>query len=233
MLSNCPTPNFHIRLLTLLALAMTTSLPQPKIPESSKCEWLRKDANGWLMPYFTQPFLEQLSSWDISHWSIFNWNVGEGFTPAWLARKCRRLICVEHRPEWQQALNNFFQQKRLAHAHCLLGALERKTTPHPLFGTQEINTMNYLGEQNSYVQAIDQTAELYDCIIIDGMHRNACAVAALRHIKPGGIIILNNANQATIGCNSQPTFALLRQYPHFSYQQPNHLDWCTDYWIIS
>lgn len=235
MLSSNSNLDFNTRsfIAISLLLANLNTYALPKVPENSRCEWLNKDANGWIMPYLTKPFLDQLKIWDISNWSVFIWNDGEGITPAWFARKCRKLVCVDYRIEWQQALNAFFQQKRCPHAVCLLGKLERKAAKHPLFGLQEINVMNYLGDQSSYVRAIDQTDELYDCIIIDGLHRNACARAALKHIKPGGILILNNPNQATIGCNSTETFALLKSYQHYSYHQPNHLDWCTDYWVIN
>jgi predicted O-methyltransferase YrrM len=33
-----------------------------------------------------------------------------------------------------------------------------------------------------------------DCVLVDGIHRSACALAILEKIKPGGLLIVDNAN---------------------------------------
>ncbi|HLB40764.1 MAG TPA: hypothetical protein VJJ83_03160, partial [Candidatus Babeliales bacterium] len=119
-----------------------------------------------------------------------------------------------------------------------LNCLQRKLTPqqqhHPLFGLTAANLMNHGGENSPYVRAIFETKKLYDCIIIDGMHRRACIAAALQKIKPGGHIIINNMNRTTLGINDRPALALLAPYPHFSFvdNNPESIDWVTDYWVI-
>jgi predicted O-methyltransferase YrrM len=92
----------------------------------------------------------------------------------------------------------------------------------------------YDGKNSQYVLAIEEDDKQYDCIIIDGVHRNTCARHILSHIKPGGIIIVDNADQNSIGINSKYIFKLLNKYQHYSYLQPDSIypDWRTDYWII-
>jgi predicted O-methyltransferase YrrM len=83
---------------------------------------------------------------------------------------------------------------------------------------------------NPYVLAISEDQRKYDLIIIDGVYRNTCAEIALDYLKPGGIIVLDNADQRSIGLNSTSTFKKFAHLKHFSFAQPNHQDWKTDYW---
>jgi hypothetical protein len=89
------------------------------------------------------------------------------------------------------------------------------------------------GEESPLVNSIDENGALYDCIIIDcSYHRNTCAMHALKHLKENGVLILDNANQASVGLDSTATFELLKEYEHYSYSQPGHYDWRTDFWTL-
>jgi hypothetical protein len=45
-----------------------------------------------------------------------------------------------------------------------------------------------------YAQQILEVSETFDCIVIDGAERCACAANALQALAPGGMIILDNAD---------------------------------------
>src|SRR5262249_10082875 len=159
-------------------------------------------------PFFTQPFLEILSQWDITSWDIFEW--GSGYSTIWFANHCRSIVSVDHDIGWISSI-----KKELAMLH-LINVILKERRP-------DLSQEFYIGdggEDSAYVKAIDEDDRLYDCIIIDGQfHRNACGNHVLSHIKKGGIIILDNANQATIGNDSAPIFDLLKDYEHHSFLQ--------------
>lgn len=76
----------------------------------------------------------------------------------------------------------------------------------------------------------------YDCIIIDGEPvewRDECTKFALDSIRKGGIIIIDNYNQASVGLHYWPrTSILLRPFKINIFSQEGHDDWKTAYWVI-
>ena len=100
--------------------------------------------------------------------------------------------------------------------------------------------VDFISDKNSYIQhptklIIDDAK--FDCIIIDGEPtewRDACTEYALISIKNGGIIIVDNYEQASVGLLNWPsTNNLLKSYEKFVFSEPNHADWKTAYWVIT
>lgn len=186
-------------------------------------EWQFLDKNGLVYPWYTKPFLDILSTWDVSNWEVLEW--GGGYSTVWWASHCKSVTTIDHDAMWTSSIQTYLNK---------LGLKNVIIKVHPIMHAIGIPIgIANGGENSSYVTTIDEDHKLYDCIIIDGVFRNDCAVKALRHIKPNGIIILDDANRASIGFNSQQTFSLLAQYEHYSYLQPGHPDWRTDVWIIN
>jgi len=170
-------------------------------------EWHFLDPEGKILPWFTRPFLDVMLTWDLSNWDVLEY--GSGYSTLWLAEHCKSVTSIENNPAWAESVK-----------HCL-----NERFIH--------NSQVFLHEDPaSYVEAVNESEMLYDCVIVDGVMRNECLAAALKHLKPGGIVIFDNANQATCGFDSTPSFLLLFGYEHYSYLQPNHPDWRTDYWVI-
>lgn len=184
-------------------------------------EWQHIDpTNNLVFPWFTKPFLDLFTTWDMQEWSVFEW--GTGYSTLWLATRCQQVVSVDNNTQWIQAVRAELD------AHDLTNVTLKHRIPAAPYSIGDG------GEESMLVTAIDEDDALYDCIIIDGeFHRNACAERAIKHLKKGGILILDNANQASIGLNSSATFELLKGYPHFSFQQPGHPDWKTDFWIYT
>ncbi|MDN3506588.1 MAG: class I SAM-dependent methyltransferase [Simkaniaceae bacterium] len=170
-------------------------------------EWHFLDKEGNILPWFTRPFLDVMLRWDLSDWDVLEY--GSGYSTLWLAEHCKSVVAIEDNRAWAHSVEQCIREKNLL--NCQIQLHEDLT---------------------SYVSAVDENEKLYDCVIVDGVERNECLSVALKHLKPGGILILDNANQATCGFDSTPSFALLTGFEHHSYQQPNHPDWRTDYWVI-
>ena len=45
-----------------------------------------------------------------------------------------------------------------------------------------------------YVSIASDELELFDIILIDGLYRYDCSVQAAKYLRPGGMIILDNAD---------------------------------------
>ncbi|MBL8295584.1 MAG: class I SAM-dependent methyltransferase [Bryobacterales bacterium] len=96
---------------------------------------------------------------------VFEWS--SGTSTIWFERHCAEVVSVEDNEEWYR-----FVAQRVSKAR--LSCRE--------------------GEQ--YVQAIAEFPERYfDLISIDGSHRLACYQLALRHLKPGGILLIDNTDK--------------------------------------
>ena len=200
--------------------------------------WQSKDVDGTTLPYFSQTFLQELQKWDVKDWSVFIWGAGDCPTEStlfWFARKCKKVTYVDWYDRWIGELNNFIDRQLHMVNKVLFKcrAIERIEKNDPLLGKVNVNIFSNFGMNSSYVNAVAEDGEKYDCVIVDGYHRNSCISKAITHIKPGGVIILNNANQQTLGINSTQAYQLLAKYPHKSCLHPGHLDWRTDYWIIN
>lgn len=203
-----------IKVALLTSLLITAS--ENQVPVLNM--WQSIDSKGNIFPWFTNSFLKELAKWDISNWDIFEW--GSGYSTLWFSQNCKNLTTIEHSLEWGKAVQASLDKLNIKNVSLKI----RKGSKQEDIGDNGLET--------SYVEAIEEENKKYDCIIIDGIHRNDCAFKAIKHIKPGGIIILDNADQKTIGLNSTPTFELLKQYELKSYPQKNHADWKTVYWII-
>lgn len=89
-------------------------------------------------------------------------------------------------------------------------------------------------DKETYIQS---PSKMYDCIIIDGEPvgwRDECTKHALQHLKPNGILIIDNYHQHSCDCGNWPqTDELLKNYKSFVYSQIGHPDWKTVYWIVN
>ncbi len=68
-------------------------------------------------------------------------------------------------------------------------------------------------------------ADLWDCIIVDGIDREDCVKFCVDFIKPGGVLIIDNFESENY--DSSKTEELLRNWRCDIYKQPNHSIWQT------
>ena len=77
--------------------------------------------------------------------------------------------------------------------------------------------------------------EPFDLVLVDGRDRVACATAAYTALKPGGVLMLDNAERG----GYQPIHARLKSWDYVHTEQRNkhpyypatRLPWSTDWWI--
>jgi hypothetical protein len=127
------------------------------------------DQSGEPLPWYTYPAIEFLQQLDFSQCTAFEYGAGNS-TLFW-AHRVARLVSVEDEEQWAETV----RQRLPSNA-----------------------TLLYESDLRRYVDTIRQFSEGFDIIIVDGPARGGtrlkCARAGMEHLKPGGMIILDNSD---------------------------------------
>jgi predicted O-methyltransferase YrrM len=105
----------------------------------------------------------------------FEW--GSGRSTLWIAKRVHSIISVEHNAAWF---------KRVRSRATMLGLENVKLLLRGQDGSGD--------RTQDYVSAIDEVDQRLDLVIVDGIHRDVCALAALRQLKPSGLLLIDNVN---------------------------------------
>lgn len=164
--------------------------------QSLKKDYLFSEPSPWITFDAILKIKESLRS----DWRVFEYGSG-GSTLFWLNYGLRT-VSIEHDPDWY-----YLVKSRLGN-HPLLDY--RLVTPEPI---QRVDTKDapnaadpasYFSAQEDYrelrfhryVAQIDEFADAYfDLVLVDGRARPSCIKHAVTKIKPGGILVLDNADR--------------------------------------
>jgi hypothetical protein len=141
------------------------------------------DAEGLALPWFTYPAIECLDALALGETAVFEW--GSGHSSDFFAERCASIESVESDSAWYARVS----------ATCR--------------SNQHVVLID--ADDPAYVTAIERGAHpLYGLIIVDGKRRTQCAAAARRHLAPGGILLLDNADWFPRLCESLRAHGLLQ-----------------------
>jgi SAM-dependent methyltransferase len=108
---------------------------------------------------------------------------GSGRSTIWFAKKVNHLISVEHNAEWFNRVSAFIRKEGVKN-------IEYKLFPTP--GAFDVFEETI---RSDYVQADPEIpSDSLDFILVDGIVRPACALRGIPLLKPGGWLILDDAN---------------------------------------
>lgn len=97
---------------------------------------------------------------------------GAGNSTVFWARRAASVCSVEDNAGWVDMLNAKLKALRIANTHLV-----------------------HATDKASYVGTIDAWPdEHFDMVIVDGAFRRECAAAAVRHVKPGGLLVIDNTD---------------------------------------
>jgi hypothetical protein len=120
-------------------------------------------------PKYTLPVIEYLDNLDLSHKTVFEFGVG-GST-LWWSRRCKAITSVDTSEKWINEITKKSEDKNVEIIH-------RSASAAPL--------------------SISEKDVQYDIILIDGaFSRYDSAVAAVKHLALGGMILLDDADWYT------------------------------------
>lgn len=110
---------------------------------------------------------------------------GSGRSTVWLAKRVRSLTSVEHDSTWYTRVTDGLREAGLTNVRYLL---REDDSDDP--------------DRNSYISVINEFADKsLDFVLVDGGPRCVEAIRALSKIRPGGILILDDAN-TVLSCDS-------------------------------
>lgn len=129
--------------------------------------WLTEGANQFLQTYLRP--------------SDVGLEFGSGRSTLWFAARVGKLVSVEHDRDWYGRVSESLAQKKLLNVdyRCLEG---------------DVNDARVMEAE---IQAIANQFEAghFDFVLIDGVCRDICAREAIRIIRPGGLLIIDNVNR--------------------------------------
>ncbi|MFC1680374.1 class I SAM-dependent methyltransferase [Pseudomonadota bacterium] len=136
--------------------------------------WLRSfregrcvNQDGLPIPWFTYPAIDFLSQLDLSDRTVFEY--GSGASTLFWSTRARHVISVESEPDW----------------------FERVVNSAPA----NVEMLLVSREIEEYAGAIRGRGQ-FDVIVVDGTgeSRDLCCEMALKHIRPGGIVIFDDSD---------------------------------------
>ena len=179
-------------------------------PQCSKYEeiWLRSHRPGvsplsMNIPWINFPALEYLRRHIRLHHRVFEWGMGGSTT--FFLKHCRQIVSVEHSKEWFLTCKEQIEAVTSPISSSIVRFLKRQRksciilrepsavlSKRPCFsGVARYHRLDF----HDYIHYISTwPQEEFDIILIDGRARMHAAELAARHVKRGGLIIIDNSD---------------------------------------
>lgn len=142
-------------------------------------------------PWITYEAQKHLDSIIQPDWSVFEW--GSGNSTLYFANGCRMVFAVEHDAMWHMSIREKLLDKKNV-SYFLKPAEPGNDTQYTIEGCTSYEHKKGYSFRN-YVGVIDMLIGTYDLISVDGRARIACIEKAIKHLNPGGVIMLDNSER--------------------------------------
>jgi hypothetical protein len=111
---------------------------------------------------------------------------GSGRSTVWFAAKVGHLLSVEHNAQWFARIDG-----ELTHRNCVNVDYRFVPLDHP---ESEPERPHYNPLPKYVAVATIQPDESLDLVVVDGHYRSSCIAAVLTKLKPGGLLLVDDAN---------------------------------------
>lgn len=135
--------------------------------ERSIDEGVCQDKDGNPIPWYTYPAIEYLAQFDYSDKEVLEF--GCGYSSLFWANRAQSVTSIEDNPKWFEKWQQEFCKSNL--------------------------DIRWRDEGEGYEMAIFEDGKKYDIIVIDGKRREKCAEVAIKSLKAGGMIILDDSDR--------------------------------------
>jgi len=126
-------------------------------------------------PWLTGEAVQFLSHWIKPSDVGLEW--GSGRSTLWFAKRVAELVSVEHDHRWYDIVRQKLQQNGIQNV------------------SYHMISLNSRGGRD-YVRVIDLVDDYsLDFVLVDGEMRGECVMGALRKLRPGGILVIDNAER--------------------------------------
>lgn len=132
------------------------------------CQGVNRRLLGRLpaLPWIPYPAIRKLESIIKPNWHVLEF--GSGNSTVWLAHRASRLLSVESDRRWYERI-----RPRLAQS-------------------ADYRFVDLSAGPEAYWQIQEEDVNDFDLVIVDGLFRDQCMRSALRAVRPGGYIYLDN-----------------------------------------
>ncbi len=189
------------------------------------------------VPWMTLGAIEWLEGWLDHDKSVFEY--GSGGSTLFLGQRAGRVWSVEHDAGWYAVVSEVLARE--GHAGIALTLAEPEPRPAGVdarqYGPDRYGSRNPKRQGQwfeRYVRTIDaRPLASLDLVVVDGASRPACIAHALARIRPGGYLLLDNAERERY---RTATDTLLGRFPRrdFIGTGPGRPEvWTTSVWRIT
>src|SRR5208337_5130603 len=126
-------------------------------------------------PWLTPAAVKFLDLWLKASDSVFEW--GSGRSTIWIGQRVHSITSVETNRDWFARVRITAKKKGLRNVELRF---------YPCDGDP--------AKIQGYVSEISLPQGAYDVIVVDGSHRDHCALAAVERLRPGGLLVVENIN---------------------------------------
>jgi predicted O-methyltransferase YrrM len=137
-------------------------------------------------PWLTPQAVRYLYAWLKPEHNVFEW--GAGRSTLWTAQRVHSIVSVEHDRAWHARVQSEARRRHLDNIHLKFCA-----------------NAQTLSGGIAYSKAVLEAGQEFDFVLVDGLHRDQCALAALTRLKPQGVLVLDNANWFLPSTSRSPT----------------------------
>jgi hypothetical protein len=129
-------------------------------------------------PWLTRRAVELLEDWISPNDVGLEW--GSGRSTLWFAERTALLTSIEHNPAWHEWVNSRLVERGYRHVDYRLEPLDAAADKR----------------MPRYVEAgVDGGEATVDFALVDGQLRDLCTEVAMSRLRPGGLLVIDNAEQ--------------------------------------
>jgi predicted O-methyltransferase YrrM len=132
------------------------------------------------VPWISPAAIAILNKWLTADMRIFEW--GSGASTVYFARKVQEVVSVEHNSAWYDIVLQLLNKEKVTEKVSL-----------NYFEIDKRSDSPYQAYADFILTFPDQH---FDLILIDGRARVACTKNAVSKLKPGGLLVLDNAERS-------------------------------------
>lgn len=127
---------------------------------------------------------------------------GSGGSTVFFSDRCAGVISVEHDPEWAKAVQDMLKTRSITNVDFQLIEPVKGAVAADVDAADPTTCASGQAPYEDcsfadYVHSIDRYPDdSFDLVVVDGRSRQSCLVDALPKVKPGGWIVLDDAERA-------------------------------------
>lgn len=184
----------HFRTKEFPLLYLRYRLMRPLLKAYNKL--LLKKWRNQIIPWLAPAAIEILDN--LLQKDMTGFEYGSGNSTLFLAARIRKLVSVEHDENWFKRVQGLLEENRITNVEYRLITADKNYTcklPRNSYEDYTMPATDAKSFHNYYTSIRAYPDESFDFILVDGRARVSCVHESLVKLKPGGLLILDNADR--------------------------------------